>query len=197
MQKIEYKVLHHITDEILLKRFECFNEQLKYYRDFESSKEIFDDKSFHLQMMIDGTLAAYTRLTPCPHNYMNRCKKEDVAIPCDDDTMEMGRTIVLPEFRGKKLVNTILLVGLRVADVMGYKQVIGNESYESHLSMPTANGWSFINVVADFDMPFSSKGKHLFYVIKCDLLATRELRQSRLDYYADSLLNNGYQLEIH
>jgi hypothetical protein len=104
----------------------------------------------------------------------------------------MGRTIVLPKYRGLKFVNIILLIGLQVAETMGYEFAIGNESYEHHLSMPTANGWEFINLIAEFEMPFSNKGKHLFYVIQCDLNKTKRSRKERLDYYIQFLKNNNF-----
>lgn len=197
MKEITYKLLPFITEEILEKRYECFNESLQYYKNFEASKEDFDKHSFHLQLSVNGALAAYTRLTPCPFNYMNVCKSENIVLPNDENCLEMGRTFVLPEFRGLKLVNTILLIGLRMIEELGYKKVIGNESYEDHLSMPSNNGWEFINVVADFKMPFSNKGKHKFYVIECDLGKTKQLRKERLEHYTNFLNEKSYKIVMN
>lgn len=196
MHQIEYKLLPNITEEILRWRFQCFNETLNYYRDFEASKESFDSDSFHLQLTIDGEFAAYTRLTPCPLNYMSVCKLPEIVLRSDEFTIEMGRTIVVPKYRGIKLVNTILLLGLRIVESAGYRYAIGNESYEHHLAMPSANGWEFTNLVADFYMPFSQKGSHTFYIVECDIKKTTVLRTERLNYYKDFLKSNNYQLTI-
>ena len=183
MKKITYKLYPKITDELIQHRFDCFNESLNYYKDLNSAKEIYDEYSFHLCLFIDDNLAAYTRLTPCPNNYMNHTSKEKINLPNDENTLEMGRTIVLPKYRGIKLVSLILLIGLYISETIGYKVAIGNESYEAHLKMPTDNGWEFMNIITDFEMPFSNKGYHKFYLIKCDLEKSKAIREQRINEF--------------
>ncbi|WP_439516356.1 hypothetical protein [Sediminibacterium sp.] len=196
MKKIEYKLLPKITEEIIQNRFSCFSESLNYYKDLDSTREVYDENSFHLVFYIDGKFAGYTRLTPCPYNYMNHTSKSKIEIPNDDYTFEMGRTFVLPEFRGIKLVSLILLVGLHISETLGYKKAIGNESYEAHLKMPTANGWEFMNIIADFHMPFSNKGYHTFYLIQCDLKKTKEFRRQRILEFKKWFADNNYEFEL-
>lgn len=196
MKKIEYKLTPKITDEIIHHRFSCFNESLNYYKDVNSAREVYDENSFHLSFFVDGKFAGYTRLTPCPNNYMNHTSKDKIEIPNDETTFEMGRTIVLPEYRGIKFDSLILLVGLHISETLGYKIAIGNESYEAHLKMPTSNGWEFMNIIADFAMPFSNKGYHTFYLIKCDLKKTNEFRKQRLIEFKKWFADNGYDFNL-
>jgi len=192
MKKIEYKVLPKITEELLQCRFDCFNESLGYYKSAGSALEVYDDFSFHIQFTIDNKIAGYTRLTPCPYNYMELNKPDGLSLPNDSFTLEMGRTIVMPEFRGMRLLNLILLVGLEICENLGYKLVIGNESYEAHLKMPKSIGFKFMNIIEDFKMPGSEKGYHTFYLISCDLIRTNKFRELKLNEFKKYFNDNGF-----
>lgn len=197
MKKIEIKLHHSISEEIIEKRFNCFNEILHYYKNIESSRETYDKNSLHLGFYIDGNFAGYTRLTECPYNYMALEKLTDIKLSNDKYILEMGRTFVIPEYREIKLLNVILGIGLNVCRQIGYKKVIGNVSYENHIKMPATVGFEFTNELADFKMPFSDKGKHTFYLLECDLEKTNAIRQNELQRLQTLLLTKGYEFEIY
>ena len=196
MPTIEYRLLPTITNELLQRRFECFNESLNYYQTADSALETFDANSFHLQFTIDGQLAGYPRLTPCPNNYMELNKPAGLELPHDAYTLEMGRTIVLPAFRGTRLLNLVLPVGLDLCQRMGYRRVIGNVSYEAHLQMPQTIGFESRNIVSDFNMPGSDTGFHTFYLVECNLNHSEEFRQKRLGEFTAAFSEKGYSFKI-
>lgn len=197
MKLIEYRLQQKITDDIIEKRFSCFNEVLHYYKDLESSKEVYDNDSSHLCFYIDGVFAGYTRLTECPRNYMALEKLEPIDISNDITTIEMGRTFVLPEFREIKLLNVILAIGLNICRQIGYKKVVGNVSYEKHIKMPSTVGFEFTNLIANFKMPFSTKGQHSFYLLVCDLEKTNQIRQNELARLKALMYDIGYLLPVY
>ena len=197
MKKIDFKLHHSISDEMIEKRFHCFNEKLNYYQDIESSREIYDKNSSHLGFYVDTKFAGYTRLTECPNNYMALEKLSDNKLSNDKYTLEMGRTFVLPDYREFKLLNVILGIGLNICRQIGYKKVIGNVSYESHIKMPATVGFEFTNELADFKMPFSDKGKHPFYLLECDLDKSNAIRQIELKRLKNLLLTKGYEFAIY
>ncbi|TDB63308.1 GNAT family N-acetyltransferase [Arundinibacter roseus] len=197
MKKIDFKLHQSINEEMIETRFNCFNEILHYYKNIESSRETYDKNSTHLGFYIDGNFAGYTRFTECPNNYMALEKLSDIKLSNDKNTLEMGRTFVLPDYREFKLLNVILGIGLNICRQIGYKKVIGNVSFENHIKMPSTLGFEFTNELADFRMQFSDKGKHTFYLLECDLEKTNAMRQSELQRLQKILLTKDYEFEIY
>jgi len=195
MKIIEYKLLPNITEELLQQRFSCFNESLGYYMSSDSAHEVYDDDSFHLQFNIEKELAGYTRLTPYPKNYMNLTSLSEITIQYDEYTLEMGRTLVAPKYRSLKLLNLILIIGLEICEKIGYRNVVGNVSYEDHLRMPASIGFEFLNIVADFKMPGDERGYHTFYLLRCELVKTRHLRHSKLEEIMQWFAEKGYMFD--
>jgi hypothetical protein len=197
MKQISYKLIPTVTEDIIQSRYSCYNEKLHYYKDIEASREDYDKVSFHLPFFIDGVFAGATRLTPCPHNWMNIANGQHAAVTNDQDTLEIGRTFVLPEYRGIKLVSLILIVATHIAETMGYKKVIGTETCAEHIKMPSDNGWEFMDVITDFERPFSNNGPIKMWVIQSDLIKSHDFRQFRIGEFKKWFESKGYLIDLY
>lgn len=197
MKVIKYKIHHQVTEELLTHRYEAFNERHGFYSGTNSALEPFDAQAFHLVVSVDGEFAGALRLTECPCNFMTVNLVSELTWPNGPEVLELGRVFVVPKFRGMKLLNVLLLAGLRVSEQLGYEVVVGTETHRANLRMPDTMGFSFTNVTADFSFPGQVAGiLRNELVIQCDLAATRELRQRKAAEYRQLFAERSYALEL-
>ncbi|MGO9107707.1 MAG: hypothetical protein ACLP9L_00610 [Thermoguttaceae bacterium] len=124
MKVLELLHTREFNAEIDQLRSECFSGQYTA----GTSRDSFDERSEHVLIRIDGTLAAAGRLTPGPDHFHSAGVKGAVPIPNGPDSVSLNRVHVAPAFRGRDhdLFELILLDGLLLAAQLGFRWVDGS-----------------------------------------------------------------------
>ena len=111
----------HFSDEMDLLRSVCFPGS----DPSRSSRDEFDSRSIYIVNEIEGSLAAYGRLTPGPHAVFETWSRGAARIPTGPNVADLGRCMVAPEHRGLDLITLVCLDGLLLAREMGFECVVG------------------------------------------------------------------------
>ncbi len=88
-------------------------------------KDIYDDKSWHLFLQYQNTIAAYMRLTPGPHGVIAPWTQNEAEVPTGKHVIDFTRFLIHPNFRGLNLFEPFCVAALHFADELGYEFVSG------------------------------------------------------------------------
>ncbi|MBL0941235.1 MAG: hypothetical protein IBJ00_00665 [Alphaproteobacteria bacterium] len=119
-----------------------FNEEMDQLRqicfpelrsDMSTARDIFDERSKHITVMIKGEIAAYGRLTPGPNSVFETISHGKARIPTGQDVIDFGKALVNPKYRGKNLFKVIILSGFQFAKYNSYHSIVGSYRIDSKM----------------------------------------------------------------
>jgi hypothetical protein len=113
---------HTFDSEMDRLRIRCFPEEGWG----TSSQDAYDENSIHIACRADRSLAGYGRLTPGKYGYFRVKFGPCPALPCAVESIDFGRIVVAPAYRGHLAFELILLEGLLLASKLGFRYVIGS-----------------------------------------------------------------------
>jgi predicted GNAT family N-acyltransferase len=90
-----------------------------------SYEDEFDKKSAYLVIMRENELVAYGRLTPGPNSVFYTWSKGKIEMPNSKSSIDLGRCMVNPQYRGMDLLRVICILSLLYAKQKGYRYVNG------------------------------------------------------------------------
>lgn len=90
-----------------------------------TSKDEFDDHSYHMSLCIDDSIAAYSRLTPGPNAVFNTWTHGKSELPNDTLSIDLGRVFVNTDYKGLGLFNYILLQSCLISYYIGFEKING------------------------------------------------------------------------
>ena len=157
-----------------------------YGKLLSSAKDDFDDKSQHLALHINGTLASCMRFSPGIPIYKEMANNQ-VDAPTGNETVDMTRALVHQDYKGLGLYELICLLGLFHSRNLGFKTVIGGFIIGNPVASKLYN-LGFENcgqAVPGKNLPSSSKfGTSNIQLVTCDIHTKQHLWQK---FFADRI----------
>lgn len=119
---MKFKIESDFTPEMDILRKECFpgtDPEASSYDDFDgiSKHAVIEDEN--------GIIMAYGRLTPNPDGVFVTWSGRPELLPNIETSIDFGRIMVNPKFRGRHLAELLILECLKWAFANGYKHSIG------------------------------------------------------------------------
>jgi predicted GNAT family N-acyltransferase len=119
--ELSYRLTKDLSSEVDLLRMLAFPG--KNYS--ITSKDKFDDTCLHVSIELNGDTAAYARLTSGPNSVFYTWTNGKSSLPNDKDTIDLGRVLVNPKYRGLGLFNWILIEACILSKKLGYAKING------------------------------------------------------------------------
>lgn len=90
-----------------------------------SDKDEFDKKSIYVVIKDKSSLIAYGRLTQGPNSVFYTWTKGKAQIPNTEDSIDLSRCMVRPDYRRKNILQILCVSGLLISKTRGFKFVNG------------------------------------------------------------------------
>lgn len=188
---ISVQIQDQFTPEIDQIRQLCFPAKKLANR----AKDLFDDKSKHIVVMLDHDIAAYGRLTPGPNAVFEDWTHGQANIPVGEQVIDLGRCLVSPQYRGQGLLELVVIAALIYAKEAHFKFMVGIVNPAEAVGT-IALKYGFVN--SGGLVPIYAGGMDELNILcqpmVCDLEKSHNLWHDRIEQQLAFLASKGYRL---
>jgi len=161
-----------------------------------NEKDEFDDRSHFIVIRQFGELVGYGRLTPGPNSVFYTWTNGKGEIPNSEQSIDLGRCMLYPKFRGHDFLRVICIVGFVIAKKLRYEYING-------ASLP---GRGLISLLEEIGYEKSGNIVNLYdplgaivpiQLFTCNLNSNKANLPMMLSQQCEKLLANGIELELN
>lgn len=197
MNELNLKKFKLTIEKVFIREMSSLNKECypQVVNSDGSEKDEFDDISYFIVIREIEKIIAYGRLTPGPNSVFHKWSKGLCEIPNSASSIDLGRCMVHPDYRGYDFLKVICIAGFLYAKEIGYTYINGAaRPGRGLINMLEQIGYKQCGHITDAHFPDGSiVPLHLFTAN----LTTNEVNlELMLNEVCESLLSRGIEIQI-